>query len=98
MNLDTSINSPEMCGKLRCKMDASDEMACDADICGETCKLSRPECREIALEVGISQLQLAECELKRGDITQEQYDALKAERKEGGRVGGKGVLQRLSPR
>ena len=27
MNLDTSINNAEMCGKMKCKMDTSDEMA-----------------------------------------------------------------------
>ena len=77
MKLDPSMNSPENCAKFRCRMDHSDEMACEADMCGETCKLTRPECKSMALEVGLTDVQLAECSFKRGEITEAEFDAIK---------------------
>jgi hypothetical protein len=77
-----------MCGKLKCKMDSSEEMACEKDICGEPCMLNRPECKDIALQVGITRAQLVECDFKRGVITQEEFDKMNAELGEGSGPAG----------
>eukprot|EP00227_Mantoniella_beaufortii_P010369 CAMPEP_0197592788 /NCGR_PEP_ID=MMETSP1326-20131121/15807_1 /TAXON_ID=1155430 /ORGANISM="Genus nov. species nov., Strain RCC2288" /LENGTH=658 /DNA_ID=CAMNT_0043158559 /DNA_START=185 /DNA_END=2161 /DNA_ORIENTATION=- len=76
MKLDPSLNSPEMCAKLKCRLTSEDEAICEADLCDVNCKLSTPECVGIATQVGITAVKLAECRVKRGEMTQQELDGM----------------------
>ena len=79
MGLDNGINSEETCARLSCKVAEEDSHICEEDICAEKCVVNRPECKFLAKEMGVSDIQLAECAVKKGEMTQEELDEMKAQ-------------------